>query len=225
MTATVFYDNAAGAEVAQLGNTFLNSSQVAADPTTVSCVVTDPSGTTTTHTYLGAAPSDITRTSAGIYALPVACSPAITGIDGLWSFVWIGTGAVSDIQPGTWRVLPATVGTWYIGLDEFKDRLGITDNPDDSQAPIAIQTGAGWVNEWTGQQFGRITETRTFVPRDIVRINIDPLVSLTQFNVDRDGDGVFEESWVQGTDYQLRVGPNSYNQNVTGIIRPFRQAV
>jgi hypothetical protein len=223
MTATVFYENPA--EIAQLGNTFLNASQAPADPTTVSCVVTDPSGTVTTHTYGGAAPADITKSGTGVYALPVPCSPAITGIDGLWSFVWVGTGAVSDIQPGTWRVLPATVGTWYIGLQEFKDRMGITDSTDDSQAQIAIQTVAGWVNEYAGQHFNRITETRTFVPHEIVKINIDPLVSVTAFNVDRDGSGVFAESWVRDVDYQLRIGPDSYNPNATGILRPYRQAV
>jgi hypothetical protein len=221
VTATLFYESPA--EIAQLGNTFLNSLQAPADPTTVSCVVTDPSGTAVTHTYNGAAPADVTRSGTGVYSLAVPCSPAITGIDGLWSFVWVGTGAVSDIQPGTWRVLPVNVGTWYIGLEEFKDRLGITDNADDSQAQIAIQSVCDWVNQWTGTHFTRITETRTFVPHELVKLNIDPLVSVTALNVDRDGDGIFEEPWTQGTDYQLRIGPDSYNLNATGILRPYRQ--
>lgn len=223
MTATVFYESSA--EIALIANTFLNSAQAPADPTSVSCVVTDPSGTSVTHTYGGALPSDIVRASAGAYTLSVPCSPAITGVDGLWNFVWIGTGTVSDIQPGTWRVLPSNVATWYIGLDEFKDRLGITDSADDSQAQIAIQTVCGWVNAYTGQHFNRITEARTFVPHNVVRVNLDPLVSVTSFNVDRDGDGTFEEAWVKDTDYQLRIGPDSYNQNATGFLRPFRQAV
>lgn len=222
MTATVFYDGSA--EIALLANTFLNSSRVAADPTTVSCVVTDPSGTSVTHTFGGAAPADIVKASTGNYTLSVPCAPAITGIDGLWNFVWIGTGAVSDIQPGTWRVLPTTLSTWYIGLDEFKDRLGITDSADDSQAQIALQSVCGWINQYCGQHFNRITETRTFVPRELVKLNIDPLVSVTAFNVDRDGDGVYEEPWVQNTDYQLRIGFESYNLNATGFLRPYRQA-
>jgi hypothetical protein len=219
MTATVFYDNSA--ELAQLTNVFLNSAGVPADPTTVSCVVTDPSGASVTNSY----PGTITRNSAGNYSLPVPCSPAVTGVDGLWTYVWIGTGAVSDIQPGTWRVLPSSVGLWYIGLAEFKDRLGIDDNTDDSQATIAIQSVCGWINEYVGTSFTRITETRTFVPRNLVKLDIDPLVSVTSVNVDRDGDGTFEESWVQGTDYQLRIGPDSYNLNATGILRPYRQLI
>src|SRR5438552_5418742 len=203
MTATVFYES--GAEIALLTNTFLNSSGAAADPTAVSCVVTDPSGTATTHTYGGAAPADITKPLVGKYQLQVPCSPAIAGIDGLWSYAWIGTGAVSDVQPGAWRVLPLSVGPWYVGLDELKDRMGITDTSDDSQAQIAIQSASGWVNEWCGQHFNRIIEVRTFVPVDLYTLNIDPLVSVTSQAIDRDGDGTFEESWVNGTDYQLRI--------------------
>lgn len=223
MTATVFYEGTA--EIAQIATTFLNASQVPADPTAVSCVVTDPSGTSVTHTYGGALPADITRTGPGAYSLSVPCSPAITGIDGLWSFVFIGTGTVSDIQPGTWRVLPASLGAFYIGLEEFKDRLGITDNADDSQAQIAIQVVSGWINEYTGTHFTRVTETRTFVARSLVMCNLDPLVSVTSFSVDRDGDGTFEEAWVKDTDYQLRIGPDLYNLGSTGILRPYRQAV
>jgi hypothetical protein len=162
--------------------------------------------------------------STGKYTLSVGCAPAIPGVDGLWQFEWVGTGAVSDVQPGTWRVLPANVATWYIGLEEFKDRIGITDNADDSQAQIAIQTVCGWVNQYTAQHFNRITEARTYVPTNIYKINLDPLVSVTSFAVDRDGDGVFEEPWTQNTDYQLRIGPTSYNLNATGILRPYRQA-
>lgn len=165
------------------------------------------------------------KVSTGKYTLSVPCSPAISGVDGLWQFEWIGTGAVSDVQPGTWRVLPPSIGTWYIGLEEFKDRLGITDTADDSQAQIAIQTVCGWINQYCGQHFNRITETRTFVPHYLERIIIDPVVTVSSFQVDRDGDGTFEETWVQNTDYQLRVGRDSYNVNATGFPRPYREAV
>ena len=56
MTATVFFDNIN--EIALLSNTFLNGSGNPADPTTVVCIVTDPSGGYVTHTYAGASPSE-----------------------------------------------------------------------------------------------------------------------------------------------------------------------
>src|SRR5579859_58572 len=175
MTSTIFYDDSS--EIAQLTNTFtLNGT--AADPTTVSCVVTDPSGNSVTHTYNGAAPADITKALVGKYQLNVPCSPAVTGIDGLWSFVWIGTGAVSDVQPGTWRVFPESIGRFYCGLEELKGRLGITDSNDDYEAQQAIQAASGWIGEYCGQHFYRVTETRTFRPHSIWELNIDPVISV-----------------------------------------------
>jgi hypothetical protein len=220
MTSTIFYDDVN--EIALLTNNFqLNG--VNTDPTTVSCVVTDPSGTSVTHTYAGALPADITKPLVGKYSLSVPCSPVIAGIDGLWSYVWIGTGAVSDVQPGTWRVLPESVNQFYCGLEELKDRLGITDNTDDYAAQMAIQAASSWIAEYCAQPFYRLTETRTFRPHDIWALDIDPVITVTALNVDTDGDGVFEQAWVQGTDYQLLVGDNSYNVNAYGVARPYRR--
>lgn len=218
MTATVFYDNQN--QLAQLTSSFTSTGTLA-DPTTITCVVTDPSGTVTTYVVTA---GQITRTSMGVYTLAVPCSPAVAGVDGLWSYVWIGAGAVSDVQPGTWRVMPTSVGAWYIGLDEFKDRLGIDDPADDSQAQIAIQSVCQWINEYTCRHFNRVTETRTFVPHNIWLLSIDDLVTVTSFRLDMDGDGVYELALTQNVDYQLRLGDSQYNVNSTGIARPFTQA-
>lgn len=217
MTATVFYDNVN--QLAQLAVAFTSAGALA-DPTTVTVVVTDPSGTATTYVVTS---GQITRASTGNYTIAIPCSPAVTGVDGLWSYVWIGSGAVSDVQPGTWRVLPASIGTWYIGLDEFKDRLGIDDPADDSQAQIAIQSVCQWINDYTGRHFNRITETRTFQPGNIWLQEIDDVVSVTAVRLDMDGDGVYELPLTQNVDYQLRLGDGQYNVNDTGIARPYKQ--
>lgn len=221
MTATVFYDSAS--EIAFLTNTFLNSSGAAADPATVSCVITDPSGYQVTYTYQGASPADIVKPLVGKYTLSVPCSPNQAGIEGLWSFQWIGTGTVSDTQPGTWRVFPATLANWYCGLEELKDRLGITSSDDDFALQQAIQETAGEINETCSQHFYRITETRTFVPHSIIELNIDALVSITSLNVDQTGDGVYDEAWTLNTDYQLKLAIDRYNLNALGIQRPYRR--
>lgn len=226
MTATVFYDNIN--EIALLTNTFLNSAGSAADPTTVACVITDPSGTAVTHTYAGAAPADIVKVSAGVYTLSAPCSPAVAGADGLWGGEWIGTGAVSDVQPVTWRVLPAgTSQLWYIGLEEFKDRLSITDNADDYQAQVAIQGTSQAINRHCGRHFNRITSTRTYQPTNIWLLDVDDIVPGTAITVsmDYDGDGIFETPMVNNVDYQLRVGNGMYNTDIYGggEILPYRQ--
>jgi hypothetical protein len=55
-------------------------------------------------------------------------------------------------------------------------------------------------------------------------LDIDPVISVTAFNVDTSGNGVFDQSWIQGTDYQLIVGRNEYNVNAAGVARPYRKA-
>ncbi len=189
----------------------------------MSCVITDPSGNQVVHTYAGASPADIVKPLVGKYTLSVPCSPNQAGIDGLWSFLWIGTGAVSDVQPGTWRVFPSAVASWYCGLEELKDRLGITDNNDDFALQQAIQEAATEINEACEQHFYRITETRTFVPHDIWQLDIDPLVSITALNVDQVGNGVYAEAWVQNVDYQLKLGTDLHNLNALGVQRPYRK--
>jgi hypothetical protein len=223
VTATVFYDHQN--EIALISNTFTTLT-VPADPTTVSCVVTDPSNTAVTHTYNGALPADVVKISTGKYTLAVPCSPAVAGVDGLWGFEWIGTGAVSDVQPGTWRVLPPNLSQLnYVGLEEMKSRLGITDTNDDYELQVAIFSACGWVNEYAGRHFNRITETRTFVPYDIYEMRVDDMVPGTtiQLSVDFDGDGVYEQAWTEGTDYQRYTGRDVFNTGASGIIRPYER--
>jgi hypothetical protein len=224
MTATVFYDSAN--EIALIANTFINASGAAADPTTITCVITEPSGAAVTHTYAGVSPADVIKVSTGKYTLSVPCSPSVTGVDGLWGFEWIGTGAVSDVQPGTWRVLPPNVSQlWYIGAEEFKDRIGLTDSSQDFKVQTSIAAACGWVNSYTGRHFNRITETRTFVPRDIYSLRVDDMVPGTtiSLNVDFDGDGVYEQAWTENTDYQRFLGEDTFNLNALGQPRPYER--
>lgn len=190
----------------------------------MSCIITDPSGAATTHTYLGAAPADIVKVGTGVYSLAVACSPSVTGIDGLWSFEWVGTGTASDVQPGTWRVWAADQARWYVGPEELKDRLGMaTDSSQDAQIVLACRSASRWIERFCGRHFYRFTDTRTYQPVNIWLLDVDDIVSVTQLAVDNDGDGVFEQAWTQGTDYALRFGDMDFNQLAYGEARPYTQ--
>ena len=225
MSATVFYDSQA--EVATITATFQNSAGTATDPTTVLCVVTDPSGAQVTHSYNGAAPADITRTGAGSYQLLVTCSPNSPGADGLWGYAFTGTGTVTDVHPGTWRVLPLAISQlWYVGLEEMEDRLGITDTADSSVMQTSIAASAGWLNEYCGRHFNRVTEARTYQPTNIWELDVDDIVPGTNITVavDQDGDGIYEDAWAKDVDYQLKLaGLMQYNVNASGIPRPYRK--
>lgn len=216
MAATIFYTGSA--EFATLANTF-QVSGTPTDPTTVSCVITDPTGTAVTHTYSGAAPADITKTGTGAYQLNVACT-----ITGLWSYEWIGTGTASDIQAGTWTVQPNPAGQFYVSVEELKDRLRITDTGDDMSMQFAVQSASRWVEGHCGRYFWQGPDTRTYVPYDIYELPLDDLVSVTSLKIDRDGDGIFEETWVSGTDYELAVAPFEFNQLPSGEARPYTLA-
>jgi len=220
MTAVVFYDGVA--EQAILNVTF-TANFVETDPTAVSCVVTDPSGTAVTHTYGGASPADIVRLSTGNFQLAVSCSPAVAGVDGLWAFTWVASGAVSDIQPGTWRVHATSQYTWYVGPEELKDRLGITDTADDSIVVDVCSATSRWIDEFCGRHFYRIAETRTYQPENIWLLDTDDLVSVTALNIDLDGDGVYETAWTQNTDYMLKIGERRFNPGEYGEPRPYTQ--
>lgn len=211
-------------EIALISNTFTNAAGQPADPTAVSCVITDPSGASVVHTYSGALPADVIKVSTGKYTLSVPCAPAVAGADGLWGYEWIGTGAVSDVQPGTWRVLPEAVSQlWYVGLEEMKDRLSITDNTDDSTLQTAIAATAGWVNEYVGRHFNQVTETRTFMPHGIYELDTDDIVpgAAITVNVDYDGDGIYEQHWTKDHDYQLILGRYTFNVGASGTPRPY----
>lgn len=221
MTATVFYDNAN--ELATINATFTNLAGVPTNPTVTTCVVTDPAGVQVIHTFGGAAPADITNPSAGVFKLDVSCVPSVAGVEGLWSYTFIGTGAASDVQPGTWRVLGLDQSRWYVGPEELKDRLGIPDTSDDSIVTSVCLATSRWIDRYCGRHFFRVTDTRTYQPESISLLNTDDLASVTTLKIDSDGDGVFETTWTQNTNFMLRVGDGQFNQLSMGELKPYTQ--
>lgn len=67
-----------------------------ADPTTVTLIVTDPSGQRTIYTY---AESTVTKSSTGVYYRDI---PLV--LPGEWSIRWTGTGTVAATKRSTIRV-------------------------------------------------------------------------------------------------------------------------
>jgi len=208
VSATVFYQDAN--EFATLQNIF-KVSGVPTDPSTVTLTVTDPTGATS-------APS-VTHVSAGTYTANVACTVA-----GVWTYLWEGTGTASDAVAGTWTVVTVALGQNYCTVEELKSRLGITDTSDDFELGLAAAGASRAIDEITGRYFWRGTDTRTYIPESISRQSLDDLVSVTSLKVDRDGDGVFEETWTQGTDYALEVAPGKYNAAAKGEQWPYTAA-
>jgi len=209
VSATVFYTDAN--EFATLTNVF-KVNGVPTDPTTAALTITDPTGAVTT-------PS-VTHSGTGTYTANVACT-----VTGIWTYLWEGTGTASDAVAGTWTVTTVSLGQRYCSVEELKSRLGIPDASDDLELQLAVESASRSVDEVCRRYFYRGTGTRTYIPESISRQNLDDLVSVTSLNVDRDGDGVYEEAWVQGTDYALEVAPGKYNTAAKGEQWPYTSAV
>jgi hypothetical protein len=224
MTSTIYW-NSPNQQIS-LSNTFeVNGTPT--DPTTVSCVVTDPTGNSITYTY---SPGTITRTGTGAYSLVVTCNPSVAGSYGLWTYVWIGTGTASDVSPGTFRTLPLSdaitgLQSWYCGLEELKGRLSIENDNHDYEVQLAIQATTNWITSYCSQHFYQVQEARGFFPYDLFEIKIDPLVSVTEVNLSfqgamSGGQPVYDTTW--GDDmYILYINDNDFNENSLGIPRPY----
>jgi len=205
MSATVFYTDAN--EFATLQNIF-KVNGVPTDPTTVALTITDPTGATTT-------PSPA-HTGTGTYTANVACT-----VTGTWTYLWEGTGTASDAIAGTWTVTTVALNQRYCSVEEVKSRLGIPDTSDDLELQLAVEAASRSVDEVTRRYFWRGTSVRTYIPESIYYQSTDDLVSVTTLAVDRDGDGVYEETWTQGTDYQLQVGLGKFNATAKGEQWPY----
>ena len=215
---TVFFQTVGGEDVVTLTMQF-QAAGVPADPSNVSCVITDPASTATVHTYLGAVPADITKNSTGNYSLNIPST-----VTGLWSYCWIGDpagGPASDVQAGTWTVGPGTLSTFYTSLEEVKSRLKITDSNDDDILHGCIHAAARAVEKWTGRFFYQSQQTRTYRPYTLYELPIDDLITCTQLAVDYNGTGVFSTVFVQGVDFELQVGEDYFNPTAGGEQHPY----
>lgn len=189
--AEVFY--VGSAELATLSTTF-SVDDTPTDPTTVSLVVTDPTGDATTYTYAAA---EITRTSAGVYTKDIPCAAA-----GVWSYVWVGTGTASDVTAGTWTVQPTTLGRLYCTPEELRARVNITGGTSDVQVLGAVTAVSRWIEDHCDRVFWRAAGTRTYVPSSLYQVTVDDLVEVTTIKTDPAGTGTFSVTW-SASDYQL----------------------
>lgn len=183
------------AEFAILANTFAVLG-VPTDPTAVSLIITDPTGTQTTQVWPA---GNIVRDSAGVFHYNQAAT-----LDGLWSYVWIGTGAVSDQAAGTFTVTATSIGNWYTSKEELKARLDLqqTDVYIDDQLLLAVAAASSSVERYCGRFFYRQTATQVYSPNNIEILAVNDFVSLTSIAVDTNGQGLFSQVWAPG-DYRI----------------------
>lgn len=98
----------------------------------------------------------------------------------------------------------------YADLAELRSYVGISDPTDtasDDLLQLALDAASEQIDAYTRRTFEADAEPtpRLYEPEHPWYVNIDPVTTTTGLVVatDDDGDGDFETTWVEGTDYRL----------------------
>lgn len=162
----------------------------------------------TTQAYSSGSISEI---ADGVYAA-VRTSP---GTVGQFSLVWklASTGEIRGVDDLTVvetfedDITVVGSGNLYVTRADLKKILGIESDRTYSDLAIdwACASASRGIDAYKKTRYFPTTEIRYYTSRDprSSRLWIDDLNSLTTLTVDDDGDGTYETTWVEGTDFVL----------------------
>lgn len=150
----------------------------ATDPTTITLVVTDPSGNADTYTYAGAT---ITKSSTGVYTKNITADEA-----GIWSYTWTGTGTAADVADGTFEVHAnqplAANSADVLTMVEAKRilNLDMTSNTHDEWVAVIVTAVSQQLDELCGPVVQRTVTSEAHDGGDAtVRLKYRPVASVT----------------------------------------------
>jgi len=142
--------------------------------------------------------------SSGIYAVTLT-SPATVG---QYSLVWDdGTNFATDELVVTGIASTIVVGdaTGYITSDQLKATLSLTGlDFADADIATAIASASRWIDQKCNRRFypdSVATNVRYYTAARSDLLHTDDIVTLTTVEVDFNGDGTFEETWTENTDF------------------------
>lgn len=148
---------------------------------------------------------------SGIYYRGNNTAPATTGqytlvYDDDGGTAAIGHVAIEDLLV-TYTLTSATAAAnEYVTVSEVKNTLSITSSTYDTDLAICVNTASREIDAFCGRRFwsdSGSTVVRYYTPTDWRRLQIDDLQTLTTLAVDQDGDGTYEETWTNNTDFVL----------------------
>jgi hypothetical protein len=93
----------------------------------------------------------------------------------------------------------------YATLAEVKAALRLTDNVDDALLEGAIEGASRRIDGYCGRWFYKTSQTAiSMYPFDYYNIPTNDIANTSvTVKVSTQGNGVFDQTWTQGTDYQL----------------------
>lgn len=106
----------------------------------------------------------------------------------------------------------------YATLAEVKSVLRLTDNVDDTLLENAIEGASRRIDGYCGTFFYQTSNVINLYPVNEYKVTFPDAATITYIKTDDDGDGTYEDTWVNGVDYQLEPLDRAL-QN-----RPIRQA-
>lgn len=110
-----------------------------------------------------------------------------------------------DESAPTSPVFNGTPGNLYVTVDELKTLLSMANETyADEALTVAVEAARDAVDGYSGTRFYPTTETRYYTARTYAsEIQLDDVNAVTSVTVDREGDGSYSETWVEGTDFYL----------------------
>jgi len=113
------------------------------------------------------------------------------------------------------------ISNGYCTLAEVKAALRLNDNADDGLIEKAIEGASRRIDGVTGRWFYKTAATAVSqYPVDSYNVSVQDMANTNIIvKTDDDGDGTFENTWTQGTDYQLE----PLDAGLNG--RPYRRIV
>jgi hypothetical protein len=95
----------------------------------------------------------------------------------------------------------------YVELEEFKGTTSLKGQTyadgDIQRALVAASRGIDTALHRRFWLDADAAQVRRYTPRSSASLEVDDLVTLTTLKVDYDGDGIFEQTWVENTDFVL----------------------
>lgn len=95
----------------------------------------------------------------------------------------------------------------YVTSTELKATLALTGTTfADADVAVAVEAASRDVDAICGRRFWAdtdATQVRYYTPLTPVAVHTDDIVTLTSLVIDRDGDGTFDETWTENTDFTL----------------------
>lgn len=124
---------------------------------------------------------------------------------GQFTLVWDdGTNIATEELLVTYSAPAGLTGSLYVTRDELKLTAEIAGSYADDDIDLACEAASRGIDGAVGQRFYTDTADRYFTAdRYDTYIDLGPVGSVTAVVIDADGDGTYETTWAQGTDFYL----------------------